>query len=139
MLSPNDCVVSVCGKDEFREDDIKKDGYLVIIDSVIKDVVNSKDDHNENRSIINIVVVNEEDDVLVKWMVITYKEEMKKMIMRTTHAKEGKDPPRWWDVQLNKGGCTANIPSPISKKRTGYVEEAPDFYIWFDKTHRLLD
>ena len=101
-------VVSVCGKDEFRVDDIKKDGYLVINDSVIKDVANSKDDYNDNVSITNIEVVIEEDNVVVKWMVITYKEERKEMIMRTTHAKEGKDPSRWWDVQLNRGGYIAN-------------------------------
>ena len=101
-------VVSVCGKDEFRVDDIKKDAYLVINDSVIKDVANSKDDYNDNVSITNIEVVIEEDNVVVKWMVITYKEERKEMIMRTTHAKEGKDPSRWWDVQLNRGGYIAN-------------------------------
>ena len=42
-------VVSVCGKDEFRVDDIKKDGYLVINDSMIRDFVNSKDDYNDNH------------------------------------------------------------------------------------------
>ena len=117
----------MCGKDEFRVDDPKNNGYLVINDSVIKDVVNSKDDHNENRSIINIVVVNEEDDVLVKWMVITYKEEMKKMIMRTTHAKEGKDPPRWWDVQLNKGGSIANISISYLKEMDWLIRRSTRF------------
>ena len=63
MLSPNDCVVSVCGKDEFRVDDIKNDGYLMINYSVTKDVVNSKDDYNDNVSITNIEVVIEDDDV----------------------------------------------------------------------------
>ena len=108
VCNDNVGVVSVCGKDEFRVDDIKKDGYLVINDSVIKDVANSKDDYNDNVSITNIEVVIEEDNVVVKWMVITYKEERKEMIMRTTHAKEGKDPSRWWDVQLNRGGYIAN-------------------------------
>ena len=108
VYNDDDDVVSVCGKDEFRVDDIKKDGYLVINDSVIKDVVNSKDDYNDDVSIINIEFVIEEDDVVVKWLVITYKEERKEMIMRTTHVKEGKDPSRWWDVQLNRGGYIAN-------------------------------
>ena len=59
VYNDNVGVVSVCRKDEFRVDDIKKDGYLVINDSVIKDVVNSKDDYNDNVSITNIEVVIE--------------------------------------------------------------------------------
>ena len=66
VYNDNASVVSVCGKDEFRVDDIKKDGYLMINDLVTKDVVNSKDDYNDNVSITNIEVVIEEDDVVVK-------------------------------------------------------------------------
>ena len=40
VYNDNVGVVSVCGKDEFRVDDIEYDGYLVINDLVIKDVVN---------------------------------------------------------------------------------------------------
>ena len=38
----------------------------MINDLVIKDVVNSKDDYNDNVSITNIEVVIEEHDVVVK-------------------------------------------------------------------------
>ena len=127
VCNDNDGVVSVCGKDEFRVDDIKKDGYLMINDSVTKDVVNSKDDYNDNVSITNIEVVIEEDDVVVKWMVITYKEERKEMIMRTTHAKEGKDPSRWWDVQLNRGGCTTNISITHLKEKDWLIRRSTRF------------
>ena len=87
VCNDNAGVVSVCGKDEFRVDDIKKDGYLMINDSVIKDVANSKDDYNDNVSITNIEVVIEEDNIVVKWMVITYKEERKESIMRTDRIR----------------------------------------------------
>ena len=46
--------------------DIEHDGYPVINDLVIKDVVNSKDDYNDNVSVIDVEVVMEEDDVVVK-------------------------------------------------------------------------
>ena len=38
----------------------------MINDSMIRDFVNSKDDYNDDVSIINIQVVIEEDDVVVK-------------------------------------------------------------------------
>ena len=66
VYNDNVGVVSVCGKDEFRVDDIDYDGYLIIKYLVIKDVVNSKDDYNDNVSITNIEVVIEEHDVVVK-------------------------------------------------------------------------
>ena len=127
VCNENVGVVSVCRKDEFRVDDIKKDGYLMINDSVTKDVVNSHDDYNNNVSITNIEVVIKEDDVVVKWMVITYKEERKEMIMMTTHAKEGKDLSRWWDVQLNRGGCIVNISVSYLKERYWLIRKST----WF--------
>ena len=72
VYNDNVGVVSVCGKDEFRVNDIEYDGYLVINDLVIKDILNSKDD--DDVSTINIEVGIEEDDIVLKWMVITYKE-----------------------------------------------------------------
>ena len=131
-------VVSMCGKDEFRVDDIKKDGYLMINDSVTKDVVNSKDDYNDNVSITNIEVVIEEDDVVVKWMVITYKEEMKERIKRTIHVKEGKYPSKWWDVQLNRGGCTANISIRHLKEKDWLIRRSTRF-LHSVRQDRLLD
>ena len=47
-------VVSMWGKNEFRVDDFENDVYVVINDSVVKDV-NSKDDHNDNLSVENQV------------------------------------------------------------------------------------
>ena len=120
-------VVSVCGKDEFSVDDIKKDGYLVVNDSVIKDVVKSKNDYNDNVSITNIEVVIEEDDVVVKWMFITYKEERKEVIMRATHGKEGKDASRWWGFQLNRGGCIANISISHLKEKDWRIRRSTRF------------
>ena len=120
-------VVSMCGKDEFRVDDIEYDGYLVINGSVIKDVVNSKDDYNDDVSITNIEVVIEEDEVVVKWMVITCKEERKEVIIKTTHKKEGKDASRWWDVQLNRGGCIANISISHLKEKDWLIRRSTRF------------
>ena len=50
MYNDNVGVVSVFGKDNFRVDDIEYDAYLVKKDSVIKDVVNSKDYYNDDVS-----------------------------------------------------------------------------------------
>ena len=91
MYNDNVGVVSVCGKDEFRVDDIEYDGYLVINDLVIKDVVNWKDDYiNDNVSVIDVKVVMEEDNVIATWLFVTYKEETKDVIMKTTLGKKGK-------------------------------------------------
>ena len=69
------------------------------------------DDYNNSVRVIDVEVVIEEEDVVIKWMCITYddNEKRKEVIMRTTHGKEGKDASRWWDVQLNKGGCIDSI------------------------------
>ena len=125
VYNDNVGVVSVCGKDEFRVDDIEYDGYLVINDLVIKDILNSKDD--DDVSTINIEVGIEEDDIVLKWMVITYKEERKEVIMRTTHGKEGKDASRWWDVQLNRGGCIANISISHLKEKDWLIRRSTRF------------
>ena len=87
----------------------------------------SMDDYNNNVRVIDVEVVIEEDDVVVKWMVNTYKEERKEMIMRTTHVKEGKDPSRWWDVQLNRGGCTANTSITHLKEKDWLIRRSTRF------------
>ena len=87
----------------------------------------SMDDYNNNVRVIDVEVVIEEDDVVVKWMVNTYKEERKEMIMRTTHVKEGKDPSRWWDVQLNRGGCTANTSITHLKEKDWLIKRSTRF------------
>ena len=125
VYNDNVGVVSVCGKDEFRVNDIEYDGYLVINDLVIKDILNSKDD--DDVSTINIEVGIEEDDIVLKWMVITYKEERKEVIMRTTHGKERKDASRWWDVQLNRGGCIANISIAHLKEKDWLIRRSTRF------------
>ena len=79
-------------------------------------------------SIINIVVVIEEIDVVVKWMVITYKEEMKERIKRTIHVKEGKYPSKWWDVQLNRGGCIANSSISYLKEKDWLIRRSTWFF-----------
>ena len=125
VYNDNVGIVSVCGKDEFWVDDIECDGYLVINDLVIKDILNSKDD--DDVSIINIEVGIEEDDIVLKWMIITYKEERKEVIVSTTYGKEGKDASRWWDVQLNRGGCIGNISISHLKEKDWLIRRSTRF------------
>ena len=56
---------------------------------------------------------------MTKWKSMYYnvREESKELI---THKKEGKDASRWWDVQLEMGGCIANI-SILDLKDTNRV------------------
>ena len=120
----------MCGKDEIRIDDIEHDGYLIENEFVVHNVAKgSMDDYNNNVRVIDVEVVIEEEDVVIKWMCITYddNEKRKEVIMRTTHGKEGKDASRWWDVQLNRGGCIVNISVSYLKERYWLIRKST----WF--------
>ena len=60
--------------------------------------------------------------------------------MKTTHAKEGKDPSRWWDVQLNRGGCIANISVSYLKERDWLIRRSTRFLdsVWQDTSTAWL-
>ena len=87
------------------------------------------DDYNNSVRVIDVEVVIEEEDVVIKWMCITYddNEKRKEVIMRTTHGKEGKDASRWWDVQLNRGGCIANISISYLKEKDWLIRRITRF------------
>ena len=53
-------------------------------------------------------------------MAIAYKE----VIMRTTPSKKGNDASRWWDAQLNRGCCTANISISHLKEKDWIIERS---------------
>ena len=99
----------------------------------------SMDDYNNNVRVIDVEVVIEEDDVVVKWMWITYddKEERKEVITRTTHVKEGKDAPRWWDVQLKRGSCIANISISHLKEKDWLIGRSNRFLDAYRRMHRF--
>ena len=99
----------------------------------------SMDDYNNNVRVIDVEVVIKEDDVVVKWMCITYddKEERKEVITRTTHVKEGKDAPRWWDVQLKRGSCIANISISHLKEKDWIIGRSNRFLDAYRRMHRF--